>query len=62
MAGWGTDEKGIINVICHRNAAHRKLIKEAYKQQYNEDLINRFEKELSGNFKVTNFLTTILKF
>ncbi|XP_010670505.3 annexin-like protein RJ4 [Beta vulgaris subsp. vulgaris] len=54
--GWGTDEKGIINVICHRNAAHRKLIKEAYKQQYNEDLINRFEKELSGNFKKAVYL------
>ncbi|KAL2898235.1 Annexin-like protein RJ4 [Bienertia sinuspersici] len=49
--GWGTDEKGIIEVIGHRNATQRKVIKEAYEQQYNENLIRRFEKELSGDFE-----------
>lgn len=49
--GWGTNEKGIIEVIAHRNAEQRRLIKEAYESQYNENLIRRFEKELSGDFE-----------
>jgi len=49
--GWGTDEKGIIEVIGHRNAIQRKLIKETYEQQYSESLSHRFEKELSGDFE-----------
>ncbi|XP_074286497.1 annexin-like protein RJ4 [Silene latifolia] len=49
--GWGTDEKGIIEVICHRNAAQRKVIKETYEQQYSENLIKRLEDELSGDFE-----------
>lgn len=51
-AGWGTDEKVIISLIGHRNAAQRMLIKQAYEQQYNEDLINRLQKEISGDFQV----------
>ncbi|KMT17075.1 hypothetical protein BVRB_2g041320 [Beta vulgaris subsp. vulgaris] len=49
--GWGTNEKGIIEVIGHRNAGQRKFIKEAYEQNFNENLIRRFEKELSGDFE-----------
>nr|AKH80293.1 annexin [Fagopyrum tataricum] len=49
--GWGTDEKGIIEVIGHRNEAQLKLIREAYTEQYGEDLIRRFEKELSGDLE-----------
>ncbi|KAH9610291.1 hypothetical protein KSS87_005661 [Heliosperma pusillum] len=49
--GWGTDEKGIIEVICHRNAAQRKVIKETYEQQYSESLNKRLEDELSGDFE-----------
>lgn len=49
--GWGTNEKGIIEVIGHRNAEQRRLIKEAYESQYNENLIRRFEKELSGDLE-----------
>ncbi|GMH05091.1 hypothetical protein Nepgr_006931 [Nepenthes gracilis] len=49
--GWGTDEKAIISIIGHRNAAQRKLIKEAYQQLYDEDLVKRFEKELSGDLE-----------
>jgi len=49
--GWGTDEKGIIEVIGHRNAAQRKLIKETYEELYSEKLGHRFEKELSGDFE-----------
>lgn len=49
--GWGTNEKGIIEVIGHRNSAQRRMIKEAYESQYNENLMRRFEKELSGDFE-----------
>lgn len=42
--GWGTDEKGLISVIGHRNAAQRRMIEEAYESQYNENLIRRLEK------------------
>ncbi|XP_057524565.1 annexin-like protein RJ4 [Amaranthus tricolor] len=51
VQGFGTDENGIISIIGHRNADQRKLIKEAYEQLYNENLIKRFESELSGNFE-----------
>jgi len=54
-AGWGTDEEGIIEVIGHRNAGQRKMIKEAYQSKYDEDLIRRFEKELSGDLEVPHF-------
>ncbi|XP_021750659.1 annexin-like protein RJ4 [Chenopodium quinoa] len=49
--GWGTNEKGIIEIIGHRTAAQLKLIKEAYEEMYSENLMKRFEKELSGNFE-----------
>ncbi|KAL9247751.1 hypothetical protein vseg_021149 [Gypsophila vaccaria] len=49
--GWGTDEKGIIEVIGHRSASQRKLIKETYHNLYSEELGHRFEKELSGDFE-----------
>ncbi|XP_043691778.1 annexin-like protein RJ4 [Telopea speciosissima] len=49
--GWGTDEKAIISVLGHRNAVQRKLIRQAYKQVYEEDLIKRLESELSGAFE-----------
>ncbi|GAB4827406.1 hypothetical protein Ancab_034291 [Ancistrocladus abbreviatus] len=51
VEGWGTNEKAIIGIIGHRNAAQRKQIKEAYHQLFNEDLVHRFEKELSGDFE-----------
>ncbi|GAB2287903.1 hypothetical protein Dimus_022258 [Dionaea muscipula] len=49
--GWGTDEKSIISIIGHRTVSQRMLIKEAYQQRFNEDIIRRFEKELSGDFE-----------
>ncbi|GAB4831751.1 hypothetical protein Ancab_005763 [Ancistrocladus abbreviatus] len=52
VQGWGTDEEGVIRVIGHRNAAQRKQIKVEYERLYSEDLIKRFESELSGNFEV----------
>ncbi|XP_039002882.1 annexin-like protein RJ4 [Hibiscus syriacus] len=49
--GWGTDDKAIISVLGHRNAAQRKQIRLAYEQLYQEDLIKRLESELSGDFE-----------
>lgn len=49
--GWGTNEKAIISILGHRNWIQRKLIREAYEQQYQEDLVKRLEKELSGRFE-----------
>lgn len=51
--GWGTNEKAIISVIAHRNWIQRKLIKQAYQDQYQDDLIKLFESELSGHFEVS---------
>ncbi|KAJ8421680.1 hypothetical protein Cgig2_026668 [Carnegiea gigantea] len=47
----GEQMKGLISVIGHRNAAQRRMIKEAYESQYNENLIRRLEKELHGDFE-----------
>nr|KAJ0227156.1 hypothetical protein LSAT_V11C100044940 [Lactuca sativa] len=49
--GWGTDEKAVIAILAHRNATQRKLIREAYQDMYDEDLVKRLEHELSGDFE-----------
>ncbi|CAH1440298.1 unnamed protein product [Lactuca virosa] len=49
--GWGTDEKAVIAILAHRNATQRKLIREAYQDMYDEDLVKRLEYELSGDFE-----------
>ncbi|XVF24411.1 hypothetical protein REPUB_Repub13aG0125600 [Reevesia pubescens] len=49
--GWGTNEKAIISILGHRNAAQRKQIRQAYEELYQEDLIKRLESELSGDFE-----------
>ena len=50
--GWGTNEKGVIAILGHRNAAQRKMIWEAYEEKYQENFIKRLESELSGHFEV----------
>ncbi|PWA67005.1 annexin-like protein RJ4 [Artemisia annua] len=49
--GWGTDEKAVISILGHRNATQRKLIRQAYQEIYQEDLVKRLEHELSGHFE-----------
>lgn len=34
MKGFGTDEKGLIAVLCHRTAAQREAINKAYKSGF----------------------------
>lgn len=53
ISGWGTDEKAVISVLGHRNAAQRKQIRKAYEELYQEDLVKRLESELSGDFEVS---------
>lgn len=52
FVGWGSDEKAIIAILGHRNAAQRQQIRQAYQDIYQEDLIKRLESELSGDFEV----------
>ncbi|PWA43931.1 annexin-like protein RJ4 [Artemisia annua] len=51
LTGWGTDEKAVISILGHRNATQRKLIRQAYQEIYQEDLVKRLEHELSGHFE-----------
>lgn len=56
--GWGTDEKGLIWILGHRNVCQRKKIREMYEQLYKESLIKSIESELSGDFKKAVILWT----
>ncbi|KAL5549320.1 hypothetical protein UlMin_004551, partial [Ulmus minor] len=49
--GWGADEKAIIKILGHRNAAQKRQIRQAYEQLYQEDLVKRFESELSAMYR-----------
>lgn len=52
LLGWGTNEKAIISILGHRNAAQRKQIRLAYSELFQEDLVKRLESELNGDFEV----------
>lgn len=49
--GWGTDEKSLISVLAHRDAAQRRQIAETYESLYKENLTKRLESEISGDFE-----------
>ncbi|KAI7758254.1 hypothetical protein M8C21_016941 [Ambrosia artemisiifolia] len=49
--GWGTNEGLIIEILSHRNAKQRKLIRQTYAQTYNEDLLKALDKELTRDFE-----------
>ncbi|MCL7032497.1 hypothetical protein MKW94_006312 [Papaver nudicaule] len=51
VKGWGTNEKGLFEVVAHRNAAQRQAIRLAYQEHYHEDLLKRLESELSGHLE-----------
>uniref|UniRef100_A0A0E0HC08 Annexin n=1 Tax=Oryza nivara TaxID=4536 RepID=A0A0E0HC08_ORYNI len=49
--GWGTDEQAVIGVLAHRDATQRKQIRLTYEENYNENLIQRLQSELSGDLE-----------
>jgi len=49
--GWGTNEKLIIEILGHRNAAQRRAIRQAYSQLYEEDFLKRLQSELTRDFE-----------
>ncbi|XP_074562523.1 annexin D3-like isoform X2 [Curcuma longa] len=57
--GWGTDEKTIIEILSHRNAAQRLAIAETYARLYGESLLERLHSELSGDFRKAVMLWTM---
>ncbi|KAG6421818.1 hypothetical protein SASPL_118375 [Salvia splendens] len=54
----GTDEKALIRILGCRNAAQRRLIRDAYHQIYNSSLIDCLNDELSGDFRKAVILWT----
>ncbi|GAA0175386.1 calcium-binding protein [Lithospermum erythrorhizon] len=59
FAGWGTNEDLIIEILAHRNAAQRKLIRDAYGAGYGEDLLKDLDAELSSDFQRAVLLFTL---
>ncbi|XP_046450951.1 annexin B9-like [Daphnia pulex] len=51
MKGLGTDEKALINVLCHRSSSQRTAIYQAFKSGYGKDLESKLKSELSGTFE-----------
>lgn len=51
MAGMGTDERALIDVICTKNRREMALVKLAYETMYKRDLIQDIESETSGHFR-----------
>lgn len=57
--GWGTNEKLIISILAHRNAAQRKQIRQSYSELYGEDLLKDLDKELSQDFEKSVLFWTL---
>lgn len=51
-AGWGTNERLIISILAHRDAAQRRAIRAAYAEQYGEELLRALGDEIHGKFEV----------
>ncbi|XP_009802682.1 annexin Gh1-like isoform X2 [Nicotiana tabacum] len=59
FVGLGTDEARIIEILGHRNAAQRKLIRETYQTTYEKDLLKDLDGEISGDFQRVVHLWTM---
>ncbi|GJV26703.1 annexin D1 [Tanacetum coccineum] len=57
--GWGTNEGLVIEILAHRTAEQRKLIRLTYTQTYNEDLLKALDKELTRDFEKIVLLWTL---
>jgi len=51
IAGLGTDEKALINVIGRRPNWHMQKVREEYEKLYQKDLMREVESDVSFNFK-----------
>ncbi|VDL18983.1 unnamed protein product [Hymenolepis diminuta] len=51
MKGFGANEQKITEIIANRTVSQRQEIAKAYKAAYGRDLQERFQKELSGDFR-----------
>ena len=54
FTGWGTNEKLIISILAHRDAAHRRAIRRAYAEAYGKELLRALGDEIHGKFEVRN--------
>ncbi|XWS23880.1 hypothetical protein CRYUN_Cryun28dG0053400 [Craigia yunnanensis] len=59
FSGWGTNEGLIIDILGHRNADQRKLIRQTYAEAYGEDLLKALDKELTNDFERLVVLWTL---
>ncbi|TNN06512.1 Annexin A7 [Schistosoma japonicum] len=50
MAGLGTNEKELIEVMAHRSTNQRVAIAKKYKALFGKELTSKFDSELSGHF------------
>ncbi|KAI3842829.1 hypothetical protein MKX03_026020 [Papaver bracteatum] len=57
--GWGTNEKLIISILAHRNAAQRKAIRQTYTEIFGADLLKTLDKELTSDFESLLLLWTL---
>ncbi|XVF15178.1 hypothetical protein REPUB_Repub09cG0128100 [Reevesia pubescens] len=57
--GWGTNEQLIIDILAHRTAPQRNLIRKTYDETYGEDLLKTLDKELSSDFERSVLLFTL---
>nr|AAC97493.1 annexin p35 [Solanum lycopersicum] len=57
--GWGTNEELIIQILAHRNARQRKLIRDSYAAAYGEDLLKDLDSELTSDFQRVVLLWTL---
>lgn len=51
MAGMGTDERALIDVICTKRKGAMIKVKKAYETMYKRDLVKDIESETSGHLK-----------
>lgn len=51
MRGFGTDEDGLIAVLCKRTTSQRNDIIKVYKTNYGKDLVSDIKSETDGKFR-----------
>lgn len=51
MKGFGTDEDGLIRILCKRTVSQRMEIVKAYKTNYGKDLVSDVKSETDGKFR-----------